>query len=345
MFALADSPWPRTGGDRGNRSNSSLSGPVAGRILHQVPLASAGLDGPPAVVVASDGTLRVTCGGTLFGVEASGVVLWSLPIGERHSAPVALAEGRALLTARDTLLVVDSEGRKELVLHCEFHCDDSGPSPNLSWAGEPIVSSPTGDVCILREGEWHEIGAFGYDVLPPAIYHDGSLAISGYYGDGFCRVQPSGKVVFRTRFKEADLLPCLNREQVAAVGALNVHESCFVDHAGKVLGSYPEACVFADYTSDWVALERASCLSRITSAGKILWRRELPLVTDWGLRQPVVDATGRIYAAVVGGVAALDSEGNSLFVLQDGTDRAGPPAIIQPGQIAMVSGQRLLFVE
>lgn len=345
MFTLADSPWPRTGGDRGNRSNSPLSGPTAGRLAHQVSLTSAGLQGPAAVIVSSDGSLRVTCGGTLFGVDIGGKVPWGLPLGECHSAPVALEDGRTLLASREFLLVVDSEGRKELVIPCGFHSDDSGPSPNISWENEPILTSPMGEVRILRGGEWHQIGVFGYDVLPPALYPDGTLAISGYYGKGFCRVQPSGKFVFRSGLKEADLLPSINAELVAAVGSLNQDRSCFFDQEGRELGSYPSACVFADYAGAWVALERQGFLSLLTSQGETLWRRELPLVSDWGLCQPVVDAAGRTYATVEGGVAALDPQGKLLFLLQAGAEQAGPPAIVRPGLLAMVVGQRLLFIE
>lgn len=342
MFEMADTPWPRTGGDRGNRSNSRLAGPVEGRILQRVELW--GGPGIQSVVVASDGSLRVTCGHNLFALSPEGDCLWSLPLAEAHSAPVALVGGRTLLTVDDAVWVVDGRGKRELTLGWEATCDDSGPSPNLSLCGEPIMTSPEGPVSVLRDWSWHDLGVFGYDVVGPAVYDDGSLAIAGYFGHGFCRVDTDGTILFRSGIRETDLLPCVNRAQTAAVGSLNKSRSWFFDPIGRELGSYPAPCLFAEYPGNqWVAAGSES-LSRLTQEGEVVWRRELPIAGDWGLRQPLVDAEGHIYATLLAGVIGLDPDGKRLFQLQLGAARVGPPTIIAPGRLALLAEDELLLI-
>jgi hypothetical protein len=345
MFAMAESAWPRTGGDRGNRSNSNFPGPTEGRILHRVALANCCPDDTtPAVIVGSDGHLRVTCASSLFAIEANGNPIWELELEPPHSAPVALTEGRTLLTSIDDLCIVDQNGDMELTVRWDSCCDDSGPSPNISWANEPIVTSPMGPVSVLREWSWHELGVFGYDIPPPALYDDDSMAIAGYCGEGFCRVRADSSFVFRGRLREADLLPSVSRAQIAAVGSIKQGRSCFFDPEGAEIGTFAQPCLFAEYPGEqWIAAGGEG-IYRLTREGRPLWERALPVAGDWGLRQPVVDSEGRIYAALLAGLVALDENGQRLFQLQLGTSRAGPPTIIAPGVLAIVVEDELLLI-
>lgn len=342
---MAESAWPRTGGDRGNRSNSKFPGPTEGRILHRVPLAGCCPDDTtPAVVVSSDGDLRVTCNNSLFGVDANGSPVWEVELEPPHSAPVALAEGRTLLTVVDDLCIVDRNGDVELTVRWSSCCDDSGPSPNINHANEPIVTSPMGPVSLLREWSWHDLGVFGYDIPVPALYDDDSMAIAGYCGEGFCRVRADRSFVFRSQLQQADLLPCVSRAQAAAVGSFGQGKSCFFDPDGKEMGTFPRPCLFAEYPGEqWIAASREG-LYRLTRDGRPLWERVLPIHGDWGLRQPVVDSEGRIYAALLAGLIALDPQGQRLFQLQLGTARAGPPTIIAPHLLAIVVEDELLLI-
>ena len=111
--------------------------------------------------------------------------------------------------------------------------DDSGFSPHLTYSGLPILSAIAGAVYLLKKRLWHEIGVYGYDIVTPAVYPDNSLAIAGFAGRGFCRVGLEGEIQWATHLKEADLLPTLNHEHIAAVGSVNEKCSAFFKSGGE----------------------------------------------------------------------------------------------------------------
>src|SRR5438105_9807862 len=116
---LADSLWPRFGGDRANRSTSAAAGPHAAPVFHRTRLpvsavistANANVSG---VVVAPDSSLRVCHAGVLSAVTLDGALLWHTDLavfsqGDAplwHALPTALQTGQTLVVLPYALLVV-----------------------------------------------------------------------------------------------------------------------------------------------------------------------------------------------------------------------------------------------
>jgi hypothetical protein len=236
MFDLAQTVWPRFGGDRANRSLLSIPGPHTIPIWQKILLPTH--DGTPShmkkttsgVIVMPDETLRVLHAGLLIAVTLDGTILWQVDLSalvseDEHwisSLPTALQNGETLLLLPNELLLVDRFGgvrRQNYQITSDAgevsapgsNCpDDSGFSPNLTYNGLLILSAITGEVYIFTKNRWQEIGVYGYDIVTPAVYPDNSLAIAGY-GRGCCRVNLYGESQWTTHLRGADLLPTLNQ--------------------------------------------------------------------------------------------------------------------------------------
>jgi hypothetical protein len=125
------------------------------------------------------------------------------------------------------LAIIAVDGHIDDLVEFEEPMDDSGLPANITHAGWPVVSSLHGTVYLLGDGRWVAIGDYGYDIVCPALYDDDSLAIAGYGGAGFCRVDLDGAIRWQSQLREVDLVPTVNRRQVAAVGSVNDGVSAF----------------------------------------------------------------------------------------------------------------------
>jgi hypothetical protein len=378
-WVLASTPWPRSAGDAGNRRRFSAVGPAAPRLseplflpaLRPVDTEPSPLDGG---VVADDGALRVVHGDCLSAVELDGTVRWTVSVmalaaaivrppedpderGEAAPAPViddpgprrrvrslptALAGGRTLLGLGDGAVIVDPHGAVEAQVWQPL-MDDSGPSLGVTRAGVPILSTIAEGVFAWEPGGLRRLGAFGYDIVPPAIYPDDSLAIAGYSGSGFCRVGLSGERVWSTELKEADLLPTINRSQHAAVGSRNDRCSVLYSAYGDTLGVHPCAAVFAEYNDGgWIAVSDCA-VARIDSSANKIWWAEIATSLRWGVLGPIVDLGGYIYVQDGESLIALDPNGTARFSLWLGKS-VGPVFPVGPGRFGVVADGVLRFI-
>jgi outer membrane protein assembly factor BamB len=310
------------------------------------------------VIVMPDETLRICHAGMLSAVTQDGTILWqvdlrSLVREEVHwisSLPTALRTGETLLFQPDHLLLVDRDGsvrRQAYQLPDDngwARPDDSGGSPNLTESGLLILPSPLGAVYLFRDNQWQEIGYFGYDIVTPAVYPDHSLAIAGYAGKGFCRVSLEGAIQWSTSFRDADLLPTLNQEQIAAVGSLNDGCSAFFTPDGKLIGSYPHAATFAVFPDGgWVALSKQR-LARLTYNGKELWGRDIcPADSLNWIEQPLVDQEGFIFIRQKDGFLCWDAHGRTAFEVTLPQPPQGLLSIIAPGVLAYAQENELFL--
>lgn len=332
---LADSIYPRQGVDGGNRSQVRGLGPrqaqTVTRFLLPPPLGTVSerLTRHGGVAVCADGTLRVAKNGVLTALTLTGELLWIYQLAEAeaeadqepleyHSAPVTLASGSTLVTLQRTFVIVDAEGEKKHQIKNGDGFDDSGLAPNLTRRGQLIATSINGRVAVATRRRWKTVGHFGYDILPPAVYNDGSLAIAGYAWTGFCRVKLDGTFVWQTDFREADLLPCINRQQIAAVGALNENRSLFFAPDGQEVGSYDRAAVFAEHLDGtWIAYS-GGVVARLTGTGQRIWEQAAGLehvAYIWSNYQPIVDRAGCVYLVGADGIMGLDPDGAALFTV------------------------------
>ncbi|GHO83223.1 hypothetical protein [Dictyobacter formicarum] len=124
MLHLAQTVWPRFGGDQTNCALSPISGPHTTPIWRKISLPvhhsvrSPDRETISGVIVAPDGTLRICHAGMLSAVTFNGTILWQLDLGdvmpedERfvYSLPTALQTGETLLVLPDALLIVDRLG-------------------------------------------------------------------------------------------------------------------------------------------------------------------------------------------------------------------------------------------
>lgn len=369
MFDLAQTVWPRFGGDRANRSLLSISGPHTTPTWQKISLSAFSAVRPPdralsGVIVASDGTLRVCHAGQLFAVTFDGAILWQLDLSSLiseetrwiSSLPTALQTGETLLLLPDSLLMVDGHGgiyRREYLIVSDgsgenaderILPDDSGFSPNLTYSGALILSAITGEVYLFQKNQWRGIGVYGYDIVTPAVYPDNSLAIAGYGHTGFCRVSSDGVIQWTTHLDDADLLPTLNAEHVAAVGSLNDERSAFFRSDGEQIGEYQYAARFAVYPDGgWIALSKQR-LARLTLEGRELWGREiLPGNTLSSVEQPLVDRDGFVFVRQKEGLLCCDAHGRTAFEVKSPHTPSGPMSIVAPGVMAYVMENELLI--
>jgi hypothetical protein len=263
------------------------------------------------------------------------------------SLPTVLQDGSTLMVMRYGILLVPADGSTVEVFREDLNLDDSGMSPNLTLDGRPLISSILGEVFILSGGRWLPIGerGYGFDILCPAVYDDGSLAIAGYAGTGFCRVALDGAIHWQSNLRDADGLPTVHPSQVAAVGSLNDGLSMFFAANGSVLGRYPYPATFAVYNDGWVALSKHH-VARLTADGQELWGRTISMQRPCAsVVQPIVDVDGYIYIRHDAGMLCLDGDGQTLFELSLPTTNPDPLSLIAPGVLASVADNKLLIAE
>jgi len=350
---LAQSYWPRSGYDQKNRSHVPFTGAEHGKIVHEITLPSARKDDNHGIcgsVMSDMMTLRVVCEGILSAISIDGKIIWSIELCEAenkpceyYSLPVALQDGACLIALSDSICVYNSDGRLVLQQHMPDF-DDTGCAPNITESGQILHSSINGEIWCIEAIDIRAVGCFGYDVLPPAIYPDSSLAIAGYYGDGFCRASIDGQMVWKTEFKEADMLPTINQDNIAAVGSKNDNKSTFYSPEGKLLGTYDRASVFAEYSPDsWIARSNKR-VAKLTVEGKECWKYSLRDDTYWGRCQPIVDSEGRVYLLDDNQLICFTGEGEIVFSIeiQDSYDGLG---CVTPGRMAYVGKGLLQIIE
>jgi hypothetical protein len=261
---------------------------------------------------------------------------------EYHSAPLALATGAVVISLRHSFVVFDPTGAIQ-VQPSIIMGDDSGYAPNVTPTGLLVLSTIAGDIIVVAEQDAREMEmGFGYDLLPPAVYADGSLAVGGYYGTGFCRVQPDGQFRWRTTFHEADLRPTLNRQEVAAVGSLNDGETRFFAPDGQWMGTYRRAATLAAYGNDGWIDAATGVLTRLALTGEIRWQQTL---VGSPVHPPIVDADGRIYVLTRDALQGWDGSGRPLFVRPLDGAPVYDLALIAPSRLAALGDSVLLLVE
>ena len=356
MFELAQTVWPRFGGDRANRSLLSIPGPHEDPTWRRFPLPTSQAALPPdeepgGIIVMPDETLRVCHAGMLSAVKLDGTILWQLDLsslmheykGWSSSLPTALQTGETILLMTNTFLMIDTSGsiRRKDELAC---ADDSGFPPNLTYSGLPVASGITGEVYVLKENMWQEIMCRGYDIVTPAIYPDNSLAVAGFAGPGFCRTSIEGEIQWTTHLKLADLLPTLNHEHIAAIGSLNEKCSAFFRANGEQIGEYPYPATFAVYPDGgWVALSKRR-LARLTLEGQELWGREICRGNGLSfVEQPIVDKDGFVYIRQKESFLCCDPQGRTAFEVKLPASSQGPLSIIAPRVMAYVMDNELFI--
>lgn len=333
-------------------------------------------------VIAEDGSLRVIHGDCLSAVELDGTVRWTRAVRDLDAAivippvaaivaddadqgvegedrseevavpagpprlvrslPTALAGGHTLLGVTRGAVIVDARGEVVAQVAQEL-MDDSGPSPCVTGAGVPVLSTIAEGVFAWEPGGLRRLGTFGYDVVPPAVYRDDSLAVSGYAGRGFCRVTLAGEVVWTTELAEADLLPSINSSQHAAVGSRNDRCSALYGASGATLGIHPCAAVFAEYPDGgWIAVSDCA-VARIDSSANKIWWAEIATTLRWGVLGPIVDPEGMIYVQDGESLVALDADGTAKFSVWLGKS-VGPVFPVGAGRFAVVADGVLRFI-
>ncbi|MFV8749865.1 PQQ-binding-like beta-propeller repeat protein [Nannocystaceae bacterium ST9] len=355
-WRLADSPWPRSAGDRRNTRQADVEGPRVGRVWRVSTQAGEGL------AVAGDGSLRMSGEGRLFAFDPSGAQLWSLALHEPdepdepddpehdapprrwQSAPLVLADGTCVVSTSQGLVFVAAGGERLAHVELTLGLDDSGPAINLAPDGTLILTTPYGDVLGLRGGNLIAIArGLGYDLVPPAIDDDGSLVVAGYAGKGLARLAAQGTLAWRSGLAYADLLPTIDRAGRAAGGSMNEKQSWIVAREGQRLATYPAAAVFAATDDGWVALAEHS-LAGLGPEGQLRWRRDTGARGRWGRLGPALDRAGRILAPCGDTLVGLEAEGRERFVV----DLPGPAldlALIGEGRAALALAEGLFFVE
>lgn len=411
FFHLANSIWPRSGGDKGNRAHVNVVGPSTGKIIKKISLPFDGVSLNNlirGVVVAEDGSLRTVSNGSLSAITLEGELLWSVPLAPYniieedddedeedfeddehnedededefedeeyeeedfedahvskilrqhtqnddllddryvyHSIPVALANNQTLVVLQNALLVFDDKGQ---VIHqfdiADIAPDDSGLSPNVTNTGELILTSTQGHAYLFDNESIKELGLFGYDIRPVAIFDDNTFLISGYSELGVCRVRLDGKIIWDTGLRDADLLPVVNSRQFSALGSFNEEFSAIYTPRGELHGRYSRPAIFSEYLNgEWIAFSE-SHLARLQSNGRVIWEQEIDAIGLLLRHQPIVDVDGTIYLVDNEFLMSFNPEGKRLLKLKVGND-VSPLSFVKEGLIAYIKGDKLILME
>src|SRR5262245_13062799 len=110
MFQLANSLWPRKGGDAGNRSRFGVKGPRQPRVVRAVALPPPGSPGGTDAVVLPDGAIHIVHCNHLLSLAADGAIRWATSFDDGPAPPVALADGRTLVVSSRIVRVFDERG-------------------------------------------------------------------------------------------------------------------------------------------------------------------------------------------------------------------------------------------
>lgn len=376
-FVLAESPWPRTGGDRRNSARVGIEGPKHGRLAIEVPLAAPVADGRSwrggGLVVGADGVMIVASGGRFLRIGLDGRVLVEalIPPQSRDpyvdpddviedppdavervhhtvvAPPVALADGGAVVIAPPDLLVFDSRGVLAGGAYVGTGPDDSGLSPNVTDTGALVLTQVMGPVEWFIDGQVRDMGIFGYDIVPVALFADDAMVISGYAGSRLVCVDPDGARRWRVDM-DADMLPAIDADGFVAAGSVNEQRSVIVAPDGSVAGAVDGAAAFAEGSNgDWFARFKTG-LSRVRRDGSPVWTVPCEVLRGlrWGAQAPIADAAGRVYVLAPDALLALDADtGAEIFRAPLGGAPRAALALVAPGLCAILLEDRVVLIE
>jgi hypothetical protein len=365
-FELARSLWPRTGGDRGHRGRLHARGPRYERMRTiALPRAEGAWRGG-GLAIDEAGALVVAHAGFVSWLDVSGCVLARCEPpaeradepdeghpaeGEDHTpvhvigAPLALADGGVVVTTRDEVLVLDRGAvRDRWPIE---GLDDSDVSPNVTHGGALVLGSMFGTVTSIEAGGPRELGAFGYDVVAPAITREDVLVVAGYAKAGLCAVGMDGTRRWTSSLRAADLVPTLDDDDHAACGSLNENASLIVSTRGEVLARLDRAARFASLPGgDWLARSDRS-LARLERDGTERWSVALASGgPHWSSELVVTLEDGRVHVRDGARVAALDLEtGARLASLALPGEEGRTLGVAGRGLLATREGDELVVIE
>lgn len=351
-WECARGAWSRTGGGVRNARRTHHRGPGLGRLdsRRRLPVP---LDGHQSSAMACDGDqLWLTHGGAVAAFGVDGQERWSkrcdelLPGESRGvSAPMILVDGTGVVTAGESVAFVRPSGELMGLVRVGDYLDDSGISPTTTTDGRLLLTTPGGDVFTLAgDLSLKSWGSFGYDVVPPARFEDGSFAICGYAGSGLVRVAGPEAIRWSSDFVDADLVPSINDRGYIAAGSRNDGHSRLFSPDGELLGLYFEPAIFGCLEEDWIALG-PNGVSRIDPRGEVIWLSLFDSLFGfgWGGLGPVITAGDCIYYPDPTGLCCLDPDGSVTWRLSLGS---APRAItpIAPGTLAVIADDELLII-
>src|SRR5262245_29737754 len=180
MFQLANSLWPRKGGDAGNRSRFGVRGPRRSQIVRAIPLPAASSPGITDAVVLPDGAIHIVHRNHLLSVAADGTIRWSTRFDDGPAPPVALDKGQTLVLSSGSVRVFDARG----TLLTQVQGSEAGKRFSCFQTCYAPAVSPDGRVFLPQEGMYPILLLEGaalneYPVVsqddpePPAFYADG----------------------------------------------------------------------------------------------------------------------------------------------------------------------------
>ncbi len=119
---LAESCWPRAGGDRANRSHVSIPGPDKGEIIKEIELPIEENEdffrGVWGCVVTDHNDLRVLYRGVLTALTMEGDLLWYVRLSDipdmvpgYQLCPVAIKDGGCLVPLENGIVILDNQGK------------------------------------------------------------------------------------------------------------------------------------------------------------------------------------------------------------------------------------------
>jgi hypothetical protein len=287
-------------------------------------------------------------------VGLDGAIHWSVPL-EVVRDPVALTEDHTLLVFSKKVVVFDKDGG----VFAEVPGRVAGPvfrvfqvcrSVNLTLDGNPILHQHPEEEVLIFDGTGYRVLDWSVDSYVPAVYDDGTLAITGIAGRGFARMTIEGDTVWQSDFA-GDQIPTVATTGCVAVAVAHYWEehvqprSTIFSPDGEVLGTYDESAGFAQLDDDWVALSHTS-VARVTSDGQVRWRHPHPEPWhgSWNVESALVDLEGFVYVPDRRRITCYDPDGALVFDLPLEFGYPACPVPLAPGLMGCNNGNARFLI-
>ncbi len=317
---LADSSWPKMGGDLANTRRWRGRLPDDFRIAEIAILPSdtvpqlrgigSGALGPQGLVISHAGFL--TCIREREIVWQTNV---SAALEVRHgnySPPTILEDGSIVVTGSMRGVLLSSHGEILESVQVKVSTDDSGVAPTPLSPGY-VITCIMGDVHIVESGQSRCLGNFGYDIVPPAVFSNGDLLISGYGEAGLVRIGQDGRRSWSVTKISPDYVPTINGHSECAVGCKNQKTSFVVASDGTLLFRIPESRIFGvDSQERWVSASD-SVLSVHSRDAQEIWSVDIKAKFGWGGCGFVVDRDDAILLVDDGELCAFQEGSKTVL--------------------------------